>query len=382
MNPNPVSPIRILVIGRFTSIHTIRFAEELQRQGVEVAALYIGLAKSRPNVRVYHAEKNMRLFGIPHTATLGCLLYLRRAIRDFHPDIIHVQDDPRMPRWLGFVCPANVLRIYTNWGHNSALATAHSFQRGLAATDLLTSDAPDVLEEIARFAPHARREIVRFAADLSLFSPGLPDQSILAQYGLDPKGLYIISPRSLRPVYNQLTLIRSLPPVVKMFPDLQIILKHHHVENYSDSKEYENQIRDEAQRLSIWDRIVRLDHLPYGHLCQLYRACRAAVSIPLEDGFPATIFEAMACGCPLIVSNDRSYEGVVVSGMNSITVTPTDTMALTNALTRLLTDSVFADQIRQEAFRTVSEKGDFKKEIRRLISTYQSLIQTSKQPPI
>jgi glycosyltransferase involved in cell wall biosynthesis len=382
MNHSPNSPIRVLVIGRFTSIHTVRFAEELQRQGMEVAALYIGPAKSCPNVRVYHAEKNMRLFGVPHTATLGCLLYLWRAIRDFHPDIVHVQDDTRIPRWLSFVCPPNVLRAYTSWGHNSAIAASRSFQRGLAATDLVTSDAPDVLEEIACFAPHARREIVRFAADPGLFFPGQPDQTILAQYRLNPKGLYIISPRSLRPVYNQLTLIRALPPVVKMFPDLQIILKHHHVDNYDDAKEYENQIRDEAKRLSIWDRMVRLDHLPYAHLCQLYRLCRAAVSIPLEDGFPATIFEAMACGCPLIVSNDRSYDGVLVDSVNCLTVAPTDTRALTSALTRILADSVFADNIRGEALKTVSEKGDFKKEICRLTDTYQSLIQTSTQRDI
>ena len=379
MSHGPISPIRVLVIGRFTSIHTLRFAEELQRQGMDVAALYIGPAKSRPNVRVYHAEKNMRVFGIPHTATLGCLLYLRRAIRDFHPNIIHVQDDARIPRWLSFVCPPNVLRAYTSWGHNSTIGTALSFQKGLAATDLVTSDAPDVLEEIARFAPHARQEIVRFAADPGLFSPGEPDQSILAQYGLNPNGLYVISPRSLRPVYNQLTLIRALPPLVKMFPNLQIILKHHHVDNYDDSEDYENRIHAEAERLNIWGHIVRLNHLPYAHLCQLFRLCRVAVSIPLEDGFPATIFEAMACGCPLIVSKDRSYDGVVVDAVNCLTVMPTDTTALTNALTRILCDSVFAERIREEALKTVSEKGDFKKEIYRLTQTYHSLIQTRMQ---
>ena len=383
MNQKPVSSIRILVIGRFTAIHTIRFAEELQRQGMEVAALYIGPARSRPNVPVYHAAGNMRILGIPRTATLGCLLYIRRAIHDFRPDIIHVQDDPRMPRWLDFVCPSNVLRAYTNWGHaHPPVNTLRTFQIGLAAVDLVTSDAPDVLDEIAPFAPHAQQRIVRFGADPELFCPGPPDKAILSQYSLDPKGLYVISPRSLRTIHNQLTLIRALPPVVDMFPTLQIILKHHHVGNYTDSDDCENRVRDEAKRLKVWDRIIRLDHLPYAHLCELYRVCRAAVSIPLEDGFPATIFEAMACGCPLIVSNDRSYDGVVVDGVNSIAIEPSDTNALTNALTRLLSDSVFADQIRQEALRTVSEKGDFQKEIYRLIATYQSLIQTSKQPQI
>ena len=60
--------MRVLVIGRLTSIHTIRFCEELQRQGAEVAVLWIGKATARPNVRVYHADRSMRLFGIPHTA--------------------------------------------------------------------------------------------------------------------------------------------------------------------------------------------------------------------------------------------------------------------------------------------------------------------------
>jgi glycosyltransferase involved in cell wall biosynthesis len=70
------------------------------------------------------------------------------------------------------------------------------------------------------------------------------------------------------------------------------------------------------------------------------------VSIALDDGFPATIFEAMACGCPLVVSNDRSYDGVVVDGTNAITISPTDTKALSSAFTRILADPMFADDIR------------------------------------
>ena len=378
MSNSPFGPLRVLVIGRFSGIHAVRFAEELKRQGMEVAALWIGPGKSSPKVRVYHAEGNMRLFGIPRTATLGCLLYIRRAIRDFHPDIIHVQDDYRILHWLNFVCPPNVLRAYTNWGHNPALNKIRSFRVGIAKADLLTSDAPDVLAEIAPLAPDAQKEIVRFGADTELFSPGKPDETVLAQYGLDPGGLYILSPRSIRPIYNQLTLIRALPAVIEKFPDLTLILKHHHVGNFNDTYDYEHRIREEASRLGLWDRIIRLDHLPPSHLCQLYRLSRAAVSIPLEDGFPATIFEAMACRCPLIVSNDRSYDGVVVDGKNSIAISPTDTAALSNALILILTDSKLANDLCQEGLTTVSEKGNFRSEISRLIQTYQALIQARK----
>src|SRR5262249_15935100 len=159
---------------------------------------------------------------------------------------------------------------------------------------LLTSDAPDVLEEISSLAPQARQQIVRFSADPHLFSFGEPDHDIFAQYSLDPDGIYVLSPRSIRPIYNQITLIKALPPVLERFPNLRIILKHHHIQNYSDSRDYETELRREAERLKLWERIIRLDHIPYAHMCHLYRLCRAAVSIPLEDGFPATIFEAMA----------------------------------------------------------------------------------------
>src|SRR5215469_12309306 len=124
--------MRVLVIGRLTSIHTVRFCEELQRQGEEVAVLWIGKATAHPNVRVYHTDRNMRIFGIPRTAAIGCLLYIRNAIQDFRPHIIHVQDDGQMAYWLNLVCPSKVVRAYTNWGHDPELVRRHRVRRGLA----------------------------------------------------------------------------------------------------------------------------------------------------------------------------------------------------------------------------------------------------------
>jgi glycosyltransferase involved in cell wall biosynthesis len=370
--------MRVLVIGRLTSIHTVRFCEELQRQGAAVAVLWIGKATARPNVRVYHTDRNMRIFRIPHTATIGCLLYIRNAIQDFRPHVIHVQDDGQMAYWLNLICPSKIVRAYTNWGHNQELVRCSKVRRGLAKTDLVTSDAQDVLEEILPFAPSAKQQIVRFGADRNLFSFGSPDKEVLAKYSLNPDGTYVISPRSIRPIYNQMTLIKALPPVLESFPGLKVILKHHHVQNYNDSRDYENQLRNEAERLRIWDRIIRLDHIPYADMCHLFRLCRAAVSIPLEDGFPATIFEAMASGCPLIVSNDKSYEGVI-NEKNAIPISPTDSRALASALIRILGEPAFTEGIRKEALRTVSEKGDFGKEISGLLGTYQSLLSERKR---
>lgn len=366
---------RVLVVGRFSSIHTRRFAEELQRQGLEVAAMCLGASSQRPDLTCYQPDRTPRIWGLPKSATLASLLYIRRALHDFKPDIIHIQDDPKMAKWLRLTRPSSVRLAYTTWGHYpETILLDRSFQRSLRDASLVVSDAMDVLEEITPFAPHAHRQIMRFGADFDDFTPGTADPSVLAQHGLDPDGTYILSPRSLRPSYNQLTLIRALPEIIAEFPDVQVIVKHHHVENYDDADDYESQVQREAESLGVWRHIVRLDHLPYEHLCHLYRASRVAVSIPLMDGFPASIFESMAAGCPLVVSSDGSYEGVIEHEVNSLVIEPLDHRALSKCILRLLSDSECHGSLRDQGLVTVREKGDFTKEVGRLVETYDSLI--------
>ena len=340
-----------------------------------MAGLCLSTSTERPRLRCYQPAATPRIFGLPKTAMFASLVYLRNAIRDFRPDIIHIQDDPRMAKWLRLTRPRSVKLAYTTWGHYppKVLGDA-SFRRSLRDASLVVSDAQDVLEEIIPFAPRARQEIMRFGADLSEFSPGTADVSVLSQYGLKPEGQYVLSPRSLRPSYNQITLIRALPRVLEKLPDLQLILKHHHVANYDDAADYERQVRSEAERLGVWNRIIRLDHLPYDHLCHLYRVSRAAVSIPLMDGFPASIFESMASGCPLIVSRDKSYEGVIEEDVNSLVVEPEDAAGLAEAMLRILSDQEYHSRLRDAGFRTVREKGNFVQEVARVIESYETLM--------
>jgi len=329
-------------------------------------------------VRCYQPQEKLRILGLPRTATLACLLFLRRALRSFQPDVVHIQDDPQIARWISLVKSPQTLLAYTSWGHaDQKQLNDRAFQRGLSHAALLASDASDVLGEITPFAPTAKQAIIRFGADTEMFSPGPPAREVLQKYGIALGHRYIFSPRSIRRNYNQLSLIRALPAVVRQFPNIKLILKHHHVENYPDSQEYQKAIQTEARSLGMLDRITRVDHIPYGELCQLYRASSVAVSIPSEDGFPATIFESMACGCPLIVSNDASYAGVIVDGVNSFCVPPDDVQTLSSRLVDVLGKKELSERFRRNGLETVLDKGDFRKEITKLIAIYGDLMRAS-----
>lgn len=62
----------------------------------------------------------------------------------------------------------------------------------------------------------------------------------------------------------------------------------------------------------------------------------------------ATIFEAMAAGCPLIVSKDKSYDDVIQSGYNALSVDAQDVEQVSEAVIQLLTDSSLSAKLRDQ----------------------------------
>ena len=369
--------LRVLVLGKIGTIHTQRFVDELQHQGIEVGVISFSTSPyASTNVHFFKPKRiPPKILGLPGTAKLGNILFINRIIRQFRPHVVHVHHEANPLIYLRWIADQVPLVAYSAWGHYSVEEKVNTaFQKGLARVNLLISDAPDVLDEIADISPSAKQGIVRFGADVNLFTPGVPNSDILKIYGLDLSIPYIFSPRSLRENYNQLTLIRALPEIIKEFPDIRLILKHHHDANYADSVAYQEKIQVLAESLGVWDRIVRIDHVPYEHLVHLYRVSRLAISIPLEDGFPATIFEAMATGCPLVVSQDGSYDGVVENGYNAFCVNAQDVKQVADAIIRILANPILSTELCEHGLLTVQNKGDFRKEISHLIQLYKDTL--------
>lgn len=69
----------------------------------------------------------------------------------------------------------------------------------------------------------------------------------------------------------------------------------------------------------------------------LYSGARIFVYPSLYEGFGLPPLEAMVCGTPVVTSNTSSLPEVV--GEAGVTVSPTDTVALAEALAGLLFDS-------------------------------------------
>jgi glycosyltransferase involved in cell wall biosynthesis len=79
-----------------------------------------------------------------------------------------------------------------------------------------------------------------------------------------------------------------------------------------------------------------------------YRQATMLVYPSLYEGFGLPPLEAMACGTPVITSNTTSLPEVV--GKAALTVDPTDSIALAEAIIQLLVDPTLRHYLRQAGF--------------------------------
>jgi glycosyltransferase involved in cell wall biosynthesis len=102
---------------------------------------------------------------------------------------------------------------------------------------------------------------------------------------------------------------------------------------------------EKARALGLGERFRQLGDVPASDMHALYRMADAFVYVSLYEGFGLPILEAMACGCPVLTSNTSSIPEV--AGDAALMVDPLDVGAITDGLRRIVTDRVFADDLRR-----------------------------------
>jgi glycosyltransferase involved in cell wall biosynthesis len=96
------------------------------------------------------------------------------------------------------------------------------------------------------------------------------------------------------------------------------------------------------------------------------------VSIPSSDSSPRSAWEALACGCPLVVS-DLPWVHELIEPDRHAAVVPIDADAVAAAIERLLTEPQLASRLRAEGRALVEEHRDRDAEMARLAGTYAAL---------
>jgi glycosyltransferase involved in cell wall biosynthesis len=202
--------------------------------------------------------------------------------------------------------------------------------------------------------------LFNWGVDVDRFSPARADRASLRDaLGLGP-GPVILSPRSLKPLYNPATIVAAFGRVREAVPDAQLVLKHMGTG------------AEELPGVGRGEGIHVVGHVPYDRMADYYRAADVCVSIASTDSSPRSVWEAMACGCPCVVS-DLPWVDELLERDRDALVVPIDEERLADALLRVLGDRPLADSLSERGRVLVTRERNQSLEIDRLAGRYAAL---------
>jgi glycosyltransferase involved in cell wall biosynthesis len=168
----------------------------------------------------------------------------------------------------------------------------------------------------------------------------------------------VLSPRTLRELYNPRVIVEAFRRLSEQVPDAQLVLKHMGTD------------APDVGELPPGVRVI--GHVPYEEMADWYRAADACVSIASSDSSPRSVWEAMACECPCVVSDLPWVHETIEPGRHALVceIAPEPVAA---ALESLVTDAELTKRIRAAGRALVEAERDQAAEMRRLADIYREL---------
>ena len=125
-----------------------------------------------------------------------------------------------------------------------------------------------------------------------------------------------------------------------------------------------------ASELGVSDRVDFLGHRE--DVCTLVQLSDIAVGSSLREGLPVNVMEAMACGLPVVLSDNRGHRALCRDGYNGFVVAPNDDEAMAKRIKKLKEDRPLYDTMSENAVGFIKT---FSKEnvIEELKAVYESL---------
>jgi D-inositol-3-phosphate glycosyltransferase len=190
-------------------------------------------------------------------------------------------------------------------------------------------------KDLMRFydAPEGKLAIVPCGVDLQLFRP-LPQDQARALLNLPAQGRVILFVGRLEPIKGVDVLLDALAHLRCEDCDGQLLVVGGNLDGEEAAR-----LRGLIQELNLSDRVRLLGAQDQSTLPYIYAAADLCVIPSFYESFGMVAIEAMACGRPVIASRAGGLQFTVRHERTGLLVPPGDSLALADALERLVKDA-------------------------------------------
>ncbi len=373
--------MRLCYIADPRSIHTRRWLEYFVHQGHEVHLLtfytdFIPLEGVKIHA-IFPPSLNKIKRGRGWLALL-CPWRIRQIIYTISPDILHAH----FISFYGWMAALSGFHpfVLTIWGSDMLVpGSVERFPRywltplALKKADIVNALSKHLLAVAGQYVKSAvDGHVTYLLPNLSDFNPSLDAKSWRTQLELGDRPV-VLSPRAFAPVYNIETIVAALPYVLERVPDVCFVFL---AKTDVRQEAYRNRIQQMITNMKVETAVRFVDEVSnHNEMGKLYRLADVVLSVSRSDAtIPATGFEAMACGVPLILGWLPQFEEIITSEENALIVSGENSQKLAEAIVRLLKDKALAQKIIMTNLTLIKEKGDFQAQMAKMEKLYKNLL--------
>lgn len=353
--------MKILIIAEANSIHTQRWVSSLQKKGVEILLFSLSplsLETRYPSIEVYSfCKSKSKLVNI-----LLAIKHLKKCINIFNPDILHAH----------YASSYGLLGAMVNfhpfllsvWGSDvyefPRISLLHKllikfiFRR----SDKILSTSNAMAKEINKYTKK-HIEITPFGVNTNLFKKEATNKD---------KATIIGNVKTLAYNYGIDILIKAFSKLSNNYTNKQLLL--YIVGDGPDKSDFQKLVKD----LKIDNQVCFLGKIKNEKLPSFYSLFDIAVFPSIEESFGVAAVEAMACECPVIVSDADGFQEIVQDNISGIIVPKKDINATYLAMRDLLDNYDKAITMGSNARNRVKLLYDWDNNVDLMIKIYQNLL--------
>ena len=217
--------------------------------------------------------------------------------------------------------------------------------------------------------------IVPNGVDTEFFRPGLKNEQILSEYGLEEQS-YILFVGRVSPEKGVHILLRAFKQIVNYIPkDFKLVVVGPLSSTFNSaqpSSYAEAMMRYSKEELG--EKVVFTGAIDRNSLRILYSNAYCFVLPSLAEAFPMVLLEAMASGTPPMGSTAGGIPDIIIDGVNGLLFKRRDWKDLANKLLMLIEDKSLRNKIAINARKHVEEHYSWFSVSLRLKIVYKRLI--------
>lgn len=212
--------------------------------------------------------------------------------------------------------------------------------------------------------------IIQNGVDTDLFFP--TKSEIREQLNISEETLLLYSPRAIATLYNIDDIIKSLD-----------ILKRKHIDfkcmfTFSFGNEHFEYLKNLVDELHLNDYVIWLGYIDYNDMAKYYNVADIVISVPSSDSSPKSVYEAMFCGKPVIVSDLPWSHEFLTDGENIILTPVNNVNMLADKIITLANNPALIKTISNNALKKAEELYSYEQNMTQMEAIMKDLIRTLK----